>query len=401
MIFDDCERTDESWGREIETPYEFYNRSAQPEAQKVRQLLESMLSRYPEGERAELVSRFKSKKTSNFETASFELILHDTLHGLGCELTPHPQLDDSSKHPDFFVTTPCGNSFYLEAVSATAKWDPNAARRAAKKGASDQRNNAIATLVNILKSTSHDNFCIFIRDKGTPSSRPSCGNLLKAILGWLDTLDPDKILEEACGGKCDKLPVYELEDKGWKVHITALPLSPDHRGQGGCLFGGRSLGVARLDTFNPIKRAIARKGKAYGALEHPFLIAANVNSLILDAHAEVDVLFGQEGLVVPASSQPYPESEIGRTSNGVWLEKARVRRKGVSGVWFFANLSIHSIAHARQTIYFNPWATSPLLDFLKQFPHAVVRDDNLCRHDGKRLATILGLPESQPAAKTF
>jgi hypothetical protein len=393
MIFDDCERTDESWGREKETLYDFYNRSAQPEAQRVRQLMESMLPRYPEGERANWVSRFRSRATHNFETASFELILHDTLHSLGCELTPHPQLDDSPKHPDFLVTTPCGNSFYLEAVSATEKRD----RHGIAKGGPAQRDNAIAELVDALRDEESDSFWIHLQYMGVPYSRPSCTNLRKGILGWFSSLDPDEILKDEAGSRCSSW----FCSKGLKVRVKAFARQPEQRGRGGRLLVFPSSGFTFVDKFNPIRKAIIKKGKAYRALKHPFLVAANVDCPTLDARAEVGVLFGQQEIVAPAPDQPDRESESRPCPNGVWLNEAGPQWTRVSGVWFFANLSIDSIATARQTIYFNPWATSALPDFLKQFPHAVVRDGNLCRHDGKRLATILGLPESQPMAETF
>ena len=61
LIFDDIERSDDRPKENQEADYEFYNRSSWPEMQLVRDLLDDLISRYPDSEQGELIA---SKKPS-------------------------------------------------------------------------------------------------------------------------------------------------------------------------------------------------------------------------------------------------------------------------------------------------------------------------------------------------
>jgi hypothetical protein len=56
----------------------------------------------------------------DFPSAFFELFLHELLLRLGCNVEVHPDPGTgSSRRPDFLVTDPDGQQFFLEAVLAT------------------------------------------------------------------------------------------------------------------------------------------------------------------------------------------------------------------------------------------------------------------------------------------
>ena len=71
LIFDDIERSDDRPKENQEADYEFYNRSSWPEMQLVRDLLDDLISRYPDSEQGELIARIQSGSDEHFRSATF------------------------------------------------------------------------------------------------------------------------------------------------------------------------------------------------------------------------------------------------------------------------------------------------------------------------------------------
>lgn len=119
MPFASYERTDTSRKRESESSFVFLDRSARPEIARVREYLGIAVAHYPDSERAELIARLRSGDDVAFRSATFEVLLHWGLLRSGCHLQPHPDPGTGSmKRPDFLVTEPGGEEFFLEAVLA-------------------------------------------------------------------------------------------------------------------------------------------------------------------------------------------------------------------------------------------------------------------------------------------
>src|SRR5437763_17029984 len=93
-------------GNYTEDTFSFLNRSAWPAFEAVRNLLESFFRRYPPSESAELKSKFETQ----FESAFFELYLHELLLRLGCEVAVHPTLNGIGAKPDFLARFPTAGS---------------------------------------------------------------------------------------------------------------------------------------------------------------------------------------------------------------------------------------------------------------------------------------------------
>src|SRR5271169_401178 len=102
-----------------EPHYDFLNRSGDPFIEDIRRLIARWLSRMPSMHIADLQYRLQSKDDAEFESAFWELYLHEAYRRSGYRLTIHPAVSGTTRHPDFLVEDD-GTRFYLEAVRACA-----------------------------------------------------------------------------------------------------------------------------------------------------------------------------------------------------------------------------------------------------------------------------------------
>lgn len=388
MIFTEISRADASPKANRESNFAFLDRSARPEMGRVRRYLEGLVGEYPQKERDELVARLKCGDDTHFKSAVFELALYAFLVRLGYALSPHPELPSGSKaRPDFHVTTPTGEEFYLEAVLASIRDESVPAAEA-----------MIGSTLDALGKASHPNFMVLVEYEGTPDTQPSGKKLLAATLKWLNSLDPDRVRAEAESQGLGSTPTQEWAHEGWQVRLRAYPLRPEARGKSSSLIGMLDGGARVIDQWSSIRDAIKHKGAKYGNLDKPLLVAVNFGSFHLNEIDEMDALYGQEQYVVDIRN-PEKEAWMTRASNGAWIGPSGPRALRVSGAWIFNDLTVYSLSSRRQTIYFNPWATHPLPEALKTMPHAIVDGDQLQRGVGFSLAEVLGLPTRWPEDK--
>ncbi len=385
MIFDTYERDDASPKRNRESDFEFLNRSARPEISRVREFVELIASGYPKEELNEIVARIKSSDDTHFRSAIFELVLHEALVRSGCKLIPHPILENgSTSRPDFLVTDPDGEQFYLEAVLAS-EVNENDIGAEARKG----------IVMDALEQNPHDNFMLDIYDKGNPVTQPSGKRLARKLLNWLDSLNPDETYAIFKDEGYETTPVYKWEYEGWTVSFRAIPLEPENRGKCKTLVCAASAGGGLVDAWTPIRDAVKYKGSKYGELNKPLLVAVNLDSFGLDKIDEMQALFGQEQFLF-AVGQSEQEPRFERAPNGAWYGRSGPQYTRVSGVWIFNDLTPYTVGVRRQTIYFNPWASFGLPEFLKSFPHALVESEKMIWSEGVSLSDLFGLKEGWP-----
>lgn len=385
VLFDDIERTDVSPKRNLESSFDFLNRSARSEISRVREFVESCVAEYPTSEIGELIARIKSGNDTQFRSATFELLLYVALTRIGFRLQPHPQLDNGAMaRPDFLVTTPEGAQFYLEAVLASEVREANQGGEAIK-----------GAVMDVLASVNHHNFMISIMDKGHPTTQPSGKKLVRAVLKWLDSLDPERIQGEIDADGFDAVEIFEWSHEDWFLSFRPIPLRPERRGKAKSLIGVASGGVGFINVWTPIRDAVKYKGSKYGELGLPFLVAVNVDTFALDPIDEMQALFGQEQFIISVG-RPTDEPVMQRIPNGAWNGPCGPQCTRVTGAWFFNDLTPYTAASRRGTIYLNPWAPASLPDSLLVVPHAIAEDGKMNWIDGKSLREIFSLNEGWP-----
>lgn len=200
-LFEGFDRTDLDFKKHSENSFAFLNRSGRPEFERVRDFLEACFEHYPDGEKPELKSRFIS--STEYDSAQFELLLHELLLRLGYKIEIHPEIAGTNKHPDFLVKR--GElKFYLEAVLATDVSD-------------EERANLIIRnkIYDAIDKAESSNFWLNLQSFRLVQGRQPVARHIKSFLNReLSQLDPDKLsveLEEQNG--FSDLPLLCFEDE--------------------------------------------------------------------------------------------------------------------------------------------------------------------------------------------
>lgn len=376
-IFYEVDRTDTSPKKNGEGEFEFHNRSARPEFDKVRSFLDDLISEYPESDQGELVARLRSGSDEEFRSASFELILHGIVNRLGGKIDCHPQVPNSDGRPDFKVTLPDGNYFYLEASCTTSgSTDPGAE---ARKG----------VVFDNLNRTKNSEFFLDVRSTGAPATPPKGTKLRKRLETWLALLDAEAIKKAIEEHGYDAAPELPWEHEGWTLVFKAAPKNKPKESERA--IGTYMEGAHPIDDWSPIRDRVMAKGNRYGELDAPLIVAINSSAFNLDKIDVMQALFGQEEFVLAGG-----KTEMRRKPNGAWQDHEGPRYTRISGVWVFNDLKPSNTASRKHAIYVNPDAQCAVPEFLLDIPSHRPADGKLIAHDGLCVRCILDMAASWP-----
>jgi hypothetical protein len=368
LLFDDIERSDNSPAAYAEPEFSFLNRSARPAFGRIRHVLDDWFSRYsPEG-RSDLCERFRSDIDAQHRGAFFELLLHELLLRLGCEVQLHPELGESSgQGPDFLVKSPTCGQFFTEAVVATDESDQKAAARA--------RMNQVYDALNRMQSP---DFFIGMELTGEPVTPPSAECMRSFLQKHLAGLNPDEMAARLEAQGPSGLPRWRYEHDGLTVDFYPIPRPPESRGKPGVRPTTRRLRMPERDkSREAIRQAILKKAGRYGELEHPYVIAVNALGKAVD---DTDIF----------EALPFREPD------GVWTSPRGPRYTRVSAVLIAVRLLPWNIPRADACLYHNPWAQRAYTCELARLPQAVPEGTRMTRSEGESLATLLGLSAEWP-----
>jgi hypothetical protein len=369
----------------IESDFDYLDRSARKEAERVRQFLNGVIANFPAEDARDLISRLKSGDKRAFDSATFEILLYAIVKNLGGDIEVHPALaNGSDRRPDFLVHMPTGESFYLEAVLAS--------EFSAEEIAAQRRTNVVLEAIEKIDSP---NFFIGISAEGDPDTPPPSRALRRTLSDWLSAMDPDYVAMDVEEHGHDQVPCLEWEHEGWRVRFEAIPIKPEKRGEQQRVIGMLSGGARWVNVWEPIRDAVRAKGGRYGELNEPFIVAVNVDGHSLDRIDEMQALFGQEEYVFNRAN-PGGHPEMRRASNGAWFGPKGPQYTRVSGAWVFGGMNPWNMVTRKNTLYLNPWSKFPAPDTLRTVNHAVPIDDKMEWVEGMSLSSLLGLPESWP-----
>lgn len=386
-IFDNIHRDYMGVARYSEPEFVYLNRTARPEANLIRTLLEAWFSRYPQAEAADLRARFRSSNDLQHRSAFFELFVHELLLRLGLYPRIHPALPlVTTRHPDFIIESPDNKSFYVEAVvTANMSEDEYAARA---------RMNVVYDSINRLDSP---NFFIGMDIHGAPQTPPPARPIRAFLSKRLAGLDPDEMMTLLESGNLDALPHWHYRYGDWEVDFYPTPKSSDARGKPGTRpIGLRFHGRQFIDSRTAIRDALCAKAGRYGDLSLPYVVAVNALDRSTDFTDIMEALFGKEKYIVDLSSSRSSEPEVTRELDGVWTSKSGPRYTRLSAALVLVGLSPWNLPRANIRLYHNPWAHLPYNSELTLLPQAMPVAGEMKLKDGKSLSTVFDLPYEWP-----
>ena len=134
-LFEEKKRNDMAPKNHLDDTYDFLDRSGRKFAERIRNELNNWFEHLPEEEKNTIKRRFQTE----YESAFFELLLHELFIRLGYKLTIHPEIPESSSRPDFLVENK-NLKFYLEATVNRDLSDKEKSKKKIKKKYYDQIN---------------------------------------------------------------------------------------------------------------------------------------------------------------------------------------------------------------------------------------------------------------------
>ena len=360
-----------------ETDFGYLSRSTRPRAARVRELIESWVSHYPEGDRPALVARLRSKIDDAHQSAFFELALHELLLVTGHVIVAiEPKLEHTSYSPDFLVQAPDGTRFYLEAVVATAK--------SAQAVAADKRLNVAIAAIERVESPAH---FLDLHVEGKPTQPIRGGHLRGALAAWIATL-PDS-------DDAKLVPAFVYEAFGCKFTITAF-----HRNRRGEV-GERAIGVRSMEPYwgtpgDGIRESVDKKASKYGELDAPFVVAVNATGEYQNEEDAFDALLGSPCVIVRRFEDGRVEQRESRNPDGVWRGKNGPRNTGLSAVLSTERLSPWSVDLRRARLIRNPWAARPLAAAPLKVDELNPVEGKFVKSEGSAFGVTFGLHKGWP-----
>jgi len=376
QLFESIDRFDDGPASHAEDSYSYYNRSARIGAVRIRELLQVWFERYPPSEQAELLARFRA----DFDSAFFELFLHEMALRLGVTVIPHPVLPTAaSTRPDFRLDDG-GTISYLEARVARDESSATTRQRGVR-----------ATLYDQINKLDIPEYFLRIREVKLLSDRqPSTRRLGRELQAWLRTLDYATLVQQQEElSSLDELPTWTYRDESIRIELSAMPVPTKHRG----LPGHRPIGIYPFESRwggskGSLRKALRRKGTKYGDLGAPYIIAINsLSSWGFNRNDQMEALFGSEQLVIgPGNREP----EMGRKSDGFWHGPNGPQHTRVSAV-LYCQVAPWHVHTGRVCLYHNPFAAARYQGTLSALPQALPDAGTMDWVDGVNLGTLFDL----------
>lgn len=378
-LFDDFERTNHQPSTRQETEYDFLNNSARPASRLVREKLNEWFENYPEDHRYEFRSRLKIE----FHSPFFELFLHEVFLRLGATVELHPEIGSKGKRPEFLAT-------FLDRIQLTVE----ATLCTEEDSRTQKRRRRIDQVYDAIDQIDSPDFFVTVTRLREPEGKQIASSRVVAFLNReLALLDPDELVEEyEKNGDIRKL---EFTDKSGSIRFQVVPKKPEARNrEDSRVVGMTPMIVRRGGSEKNLNRVLSQKGKHYGELNLPFLIAVNtLGKWGVTEEDRISALFGTREEYISATTG---ELGVRHLENGFWGMPSNPRYTRVSGV-LMGIVTPWNLTRTDLCLYFNPWASHPVANLLWPFPTASWTENGIIYKEPKQtLADLLELTDDWP-----
>ena len=377
MLFDATSKTEMGVPREGELPFQYLNRSAKPEMERIRSLLEDWYRDYPVAAQKDVRERFRSDNRDTHQSAFFELLVHAMLRKLGYDVEPHPDIPGSSHRPDFLVNT-VEQSFYLEATVIGRD------RRETEATAAEQ------DVLDKLNGLVSPHYRLTVSMSGRLTKFLPRRQIVDPFKQWLDTnippVEPLTSTLEGLVGEPIRIEYYDWELIGEFVRWPENKPNVPYPAAEDTFIVAWPTDVT--DQFPPIYETLQKKAARYKP-DLPLVIAVSASDdyLPYGQIQEAQALFGTGHVRNPINTF----SEHSKTP-GLWIKRnGEPSCRQVASVLTFYKAIIYRLKDQRCRMYLNPWSQeNQLPKSLYVLPRATVVDGEIQWHEGRSVTDLLG-----------
>jgi hypothetical protein len=320
VLFHDFERTNIDRSDHSESTYTFLNNSAWKIASTARDIFEIWVQDFPYDKH--FLSSFKSTNNQKFNSALFELFIHQYLLKLTGNVEK-TDTDNSTKYPDFKCTTEA-IEFYIECLSV------------AYKSSSIQN-----SILDKIESIHSPQYIVSVNFEKTSFDSPS----IKRLGAFLE-----KSLKEAV-----ELSIFKTtwSDKEWRLSFSFYPRNQESKSLR--TLAGIRYGAAQfINSKDPLMKSLhKKKGSSYSLDSKPYIIAINSDDGFLD---ELDIMRTLYGSFCKGDEHLL---KIGNESF-FYNKDSTAKNTSVSAVIIFRNLNAWNMDTVKVAMWHNPNAKHPL-----------------------------------------
>jgi hypothetical protein len=370
-LFEEKERNDKYSVNSSINKYEYIDLSDSEIAAQQRSLLNKWFDRYPDHGKVEL----KNKLMADFHAAYFELFLHEYFLKLGFDLEPHPDIPESTKHPDYLVRG-YGLEFYLEAKQVET---PKTVI---------SRNNRLLGQYNTLNTIDTPNYFFAVSEitfKSNNTSRRQ--KLVRSIKEELMKYDSEYYSSSELEVDTIRREIT-FEDDDMKIIITLIPKSKniEHNST------NSSIGIYPIfsyvaEEYTSLFQHIKGKSKKYGSLDKPYLICINSFNIRNNYEAVVSEFYKE--FQIPLFSDPLNfKKQYSIKTDPSLLNINKPKYQTISAI-MVSNVHVDFLNDAINWIVEHPNPYLRLsLDTL-QLPKTIVCNDSVTLVKGKSITEII------------
>ena len=382
-LFDDFERHDASPGGHGEDYFTFLNRADGPVWARIRCVLDQWFVDYPTDHAADLRGRFRSRLPGAHLSAWWELYLHHLFSRLQYTVTVHPEVADTSRRPDFEMTSG-EQRFYVEGAVVFS-------------GIVDDTRDEVREgwIMDAVNRGTNPNFYVGIEFEQLGEKRPRDRDVYKPLEQWLDTLDPDVAIAQY--DETRTLPERTFCIGDWRVRFRAFPLKAEARGavDPGPLLGAGPPSAGRVDDVPQLRDTLKHKRGRYGHLQAPLIVAINCATSSVHDEDVADALYGS--LAYQFHVDEPGAGKAVRMPDGAWIDENGPRGQRMSALLVASRLHMGTVTERGPRLWLHPWAHAELAARLPFTTWRLSSGGRLSSEDREiDMASLLGLPPSWP-----
>lgn len=382
-IYDDCERIDLTPQRNGESSFAFFNRAGGSLWSHSRALHQEWADRLGDREYADVRAALRSDD-AQARSAFLELYLHECLVRGGHEVVIHPELNHTSRKPDFLAIRGATRVFVEAITPGTSPADRAAVNR-------------MGALLSALDQVGDENFVLMTTSIKQASNSAPAAKFRDRIRKWLSQLEPNSV-------DTQDLPSQTFEQDGWSVTVKAMPIKRNSRSSARRSIGIYAHNAAQfIDDGAKLVSALESKAKRYGQLDAAFVVAVGTASFAEVDEYALNALHGSVSWMLDGLD---PGEEITargvRNRDGYFGSPGAWKNRQVSAVLIVDQLSLHDPTRARVSLWVHPSPLHPLPSE-PMFPGVIHEWNGRCTDKREALDArrLLGLTEEWPQGRRW